>query len=50
MVAEDWRVNIAEVAAHIQVIKGSICRWVDAKGPFSLPSVAIILIQALQIG
>ena len=32
---ESW-VDIAEVAAHLQVTKDSIYRWVDSKG--SLPT------------
>lgn len=32
MVAEEGWVGIFEVAAHLQVIKDSIYRWVDSKG------------------
>ena len=32
MVAQEGWVGIAEVAAHLQVAKDSIYRWVDSKG------------------
>ncbi len=32
MAAEERWVSIAEVAAHLQVTKESIYRWVDSKG------------------
>ena len=32
MATEEGWVGIAEVAAHLQVTKDSIYRWVDAKG------------------
>ena len=32
MAAEEGWVGVAEVAAHLQVARDSIYRWVDAKG------------------
>ena len=48
-VEEGWGA-IAEIAAHLQVAKNSIYRWVDAKGFPARRGGTIIAIQALGGG